>query len=157
MAAGTEQDPPELLTASQLAQILHVSPSTIGNWAKLEQNPLKSVTTVDGATRFTWNHLEEFRDANPRLPGLSRAAPPVTAHDQPSPALAAAAEVEEFKSMLRYLRNAAHSNLQAAVEAARLAEETARSHRVQLEHIAQTLAALDAALTGVTAPSTPND
>jgi hypothetical protein len=155
MATGAEQDLPELLTASQLAGVLGVSPSTIGNWTKRERNPLKTVTTVDGAIRFTWFHLEEFRKANPRLPGLSKTAPLTTGQDQAPPA--AAAELEELKSITRDLRNAAHASLQAALEAARLNEESARSHRAQLEHIAQTVAALDAALGTVTAPSTMND
>lgn len=157
MAAGAGHIPLELLTASQLAKALHVSQSTISNWTKLEPNPLRTVTTIDGATRFSWAQLEEFRAANPRLPGLRKAALLAAGQNWPPQAPATAAQVEEFKSMMRDLRNAAHSSLQAALEAARLAEETARSHRVQLEHFARTLDALDGTLTSITAPSTAND
>jgi len=100
--------------------------------------------------------LEEFREANPRLPGLNK-APLNTGHDQVPQALPVAAHAEELKAITRDLRNAANASLQAALEAARLAEESARSHRVQLEQIAQTVAALDAALGNLTAPSTMND
>ena len=156
MATRSGQDMPEMLTASQLARELHVSPSTVWNWTKLERNPLKTVITVDCAVRFNWMQLEEFREANPRLPGLSK-APLNTGHDQAPQALPAAAQAEELKAITRDLRNAANASLQAALEAARLAEESARSHRVQLEQIAQTVAALDAALGNLTAPSTMND
>jgi hypothetical protein len=155
MAARSGQDMPELLTAAQMARELHVSPSTIWNWTRLERNPLKTVTTADDAVRFSWMQLEEFREANPRLPGLNKVQ--VVTGYQPPQALPAAAQVEELKSIARDLRNAANASLQAALEAARLNEESARSHRVQLEQIAQTVAALDAALATFTAPSTMND
>ncbi len=65
--------------------------------------------------------------------------------------------MEEIKSIARDLRNAANEGIQAALEAARLAEETARSHRLQLERFAKMFAAYDSALGNITAPSTLND
>lgn len=65
--------------------------------------------------------------------------------------------MEEIKSVARDLRNAANEGIEAALEAARLAEETARSHRIQLENFARMFAAYDAALSNITASSTFHD
>jgi transcriptional regulator with XRE-family HTH domain len=158
MAADAGQSQPELLTAAELARALGVSASTIWNWTKREPNPLRTVTTTDGAIRFTWIQLNKFREAHPRLRGVSKADRYARSPDEPSPAQTAVApQAEELKSIARDLRNAAHASLQGALEAARLAEETARSHRLQLEHFAQMMDAYDAALTNITAPSTVND
>jgi hypothetical protein len=65
--------------------------------------------------------------------------------------------MEELKSIARDLRNAANESFQAALEAARLAEESARSHRLQVESFGRMMAAYEAALANITAPSTIND
>jgi transcriptional regulator with XRE-family HTH domain len=158
MATPAEHDPPALLTGAELARALGVSPSTVWNWTKRDSNPLKTVTTGDGEIRFTWIQLEEFRGANPGLRGLNRSGEHAGRQDQGSPvATAAGLQIDELKSVARDLRNAANASIQAALEAARLAEETARSHRVQLEHFAQLVTAYDAALSNITASSSIND
>jgi hypothetical protein len=158
MAADVGQDQPVLLTAPELAKALGVGPSTVWNWTKRDNNPLRTVTTADGKTRFTWVQLEEFRRANPGLRGLSRSQEHAGGQDQGTPvATAPGMQVDELKSIARDLRNAANASIQAALEAARLAEETARSHRVQLEHFAQLVTAYDAALSNITASSSVND
>jgi hypothetical protein len=100
------------------------------------------------------------------LPGVPRAVKRVQRALRPSteqdPAdrgrgIDLAAENEALRAVARDLRHAAHENLQAALKAARLAEEAARSHREQLEHLDRSLAAYDAALSQITAPTTLND
>ncbi|MGQ0774233.1 MAG: hypothetical protein ACT4NY_07440 [Pseudonocardiales bacterium] len=68
-----------------------------------------------------------------------------------------APEIEALRALARDLRNVAHQNFQVALTAARQAEETARSHREQLEQLAASMAAYDSALSQLTAPSTMND
>jgi hypothetical protein len=70
---------------------------------------------------------------------------------------ALSSEPESLRAAVRDLRAAAHAHLQAALTAVRLAEETARAHREQLEHMATAFTAYDDALTQVTAPVTLND
>jgi len=158
MAADAEQAQPTLLTAPEVARTFGVVPSTVWNWTRRQLNPLKTVLTADGHKRFTWIQLEEFRKANPGLRTVNKSLRPAHRQDQRPPAHAAAAlQVEELKSIARDLRNAANASVQTALEAARLAEETARSHRVQLENYAQLLTAYDAALSNITASSSIND
>jgi hypothetical protein len=146
------------MTASELAQTLGVAPSTVWNWTTREPNPLKTVLTADGHKRFTWIQLEEFRRANPGLRAVNRSVRHADRQHQASSATAAAGlQVEELKSIARDLRNATNESVQTALEAARLAEETARSHRVQLENFARLLASYDAALSNITASSSLND
>ncbi|MGH3939853.1 MAG: hypothetical protein ACRDTG_14735 [Pseudonocardiaceae bacterium] len=83
-------------------------------------------------------------------------------HTEPAPSHAAgnaesAPEIESLRALARDLRNVAHQNLQALLATARHAEETARSHREQLEQLAASMAAYDGALSQLTAPSTMND
>ncbi|SRR6266542_1657497 len=153
VAIDAEQEDSALLTAAELARAIGVSATTIKNWTELNNRPLKTVVTSDGAVRFTWSHLDEFCRTHPRLRGvmkIQRSAP--AAHN-----VAPTSQIEELKSLARDLRNAANSNLQAAIEAARQAEEAARAHRRQMEHLAASMAAYDAALTQLTAPSTIHD
>jgi len=158
MAGDAEQEQSEPLTASELANALGVSPSTIWNWAKRDHNPLETVTIADGNVRFTWIQLNAFRKANPHLRGVTRLGRRTSSQEQPPPVQAVAGpQMEEIKSIARDLRNAANEGIQAALEAARLAEETARSHRLQLERFAKMFAAYDSALGNITAPSTLND
>jgi predicted DNA-binding transcriptional regulator AlpA len=152
----------DLLTAAELARLTGVSASTFVNWTR--HNPaLATVTLHDGAVRFRRRDVLEFcSTASPRLRVTAKvqralrpptAAPPsrTTASTEPAP------EIEALRALARDLRNAAHQNLQAMLTAARLAEETARSHREQLEQLAASMAAYDAALSQLTAPSTMND
>jgi hypothetical protein len=66
-------------------------------------------------------------------------------------------DVEALRAIARDMRIAAQAHLRAALAATRLAEETARSQREQLEHLATAFAAYDDALSQVTAPGTLND
>lgn len=137
---------------------LGVSQSTVWNWTGRDHNPLETVTIADGITRFTWIQLNAFRKANPNLRGVNRLRRRASSQGQPPPVQAAATpQMEEIKSVARDLRNAANEGIQAALEAARLAEETARSHRIQLENFARMFAAYDTALSNITASSTPHD
>ncbi len=158
MAGDAEQEQLELLTASQLASALGVSPSTIWNWTRRDRNPLETVTIADGIVRFTWIQLDAFRKANPNLRGVNRLGRRTSSQRQPPLVQAAVTpQIEEIKSVARDLRNAANEGIQAALEAARLAEETARSHRIQLENFARMFAAYDTALSNITASSTLHD
>ncbi|MQA88067.1 MAG: hypothetical protein GEV03_26480 [Streptosporangiales bacterium] len=161
MAEAASPDDAELLTAAELAQRAGVAASTITNWTRLKRRPLQTVRTSDGAVRFTWSHLKEFCDANPRLRGVTKIRRRIAGQPLPRTAGSRPAtttpEFEDLKSLARDLRNAAHENLQAALAAARLAEETARSHREQIERLAAAMAAYDAALTQLTASSVPHD
>jgi hypothetical protein len=157
MAGDAEQDQLGLLTAPELANILGVSPSTVWNWSRRARNPLRTVTTVDGAIRFTWIHLDEFCRANPSLRAVTRFGRRANIGEPQTVQAAAAPQIEELKSIARDLRNAANENFQAALEAARLAEESARSHRLQVESFGRMMAAYEAALANITAPSTLND
>jgi transcriptional regulator with XRE-family HTH domain len=157
MTEDAGRDRLELMTASELARALGVAPSTVSNWTKRERNPLKTVLAADGTKLYTWTQLEEFRRSNPGLRGANRSVHPGR-QERALPSQAAdRPQVDELKSIARDLRNATNASVQAALEAARLAEETARSHRVQLEHFAQLMAAYDAALSNITASSSIND
>ncbi|MCA1673441.1 MAG: helix-turn-helix domain-containing protein [Actinobacteria bacterium] len=150
-----------LLTAADLARLTGVSASTFTNWTR--RNPaLVTVTLHGGVVRFRRRDVIEFCTANPRLRVTAKVqralrspttAPPsrTTARTETAP------EIESLRALARDLRNAAHQNLEAMLTAARLAEETARSHREQLEQLAASIAAYDAALSQLTAPSTMND
>lgn len=159
MVRDASHDQSELLTAAELARRLGVAQSTIWNWTKRKCNPLKTTQTADKTTCFTWIQLEEFCRANPGLRGVARYRQQAIHQGQLPTATTAIAglQVEDLRSMARDLRNAANESVQMALEAARLSEETARSHRVQLEHLAKVIAAYDTALSSITAPSTLND
>lgn len=157
MAGDAGQDQEVLLTAAELAGAVGVVPSTVWNWIRLGPNPLQTVTTIDGATRFTWMHFEDFRRSHPGLRTVARLGRRDGIAGPPAAQAAAAPQMEALKSIARDLRNAANENFQAALEAARLAEETARSHRLQVENFGRMMAAYDAALANITAPSTIND
>jgi len=147
----------DTLTASDLARAVGVSPNTIVNWTERHDQPLRTVATVDGAVRFTWTHLEDFCNAHPRLPGVRKIRRRAIRAKPESSGEPADTQIEELKSVVRDLRSVASAHLQAAVEAARQAEEVARSHRVQVEHLATAFAAYDDALSQITAPSTLHD
>ena len=157
MAGDAQQDTLGLLTASELARALGVSPSTVWNWTRRDQNPLKTVMTADGAIRFTWVHLDEFCRANPSLRAVSRLGRRASSREPLPVSAPVTPQMEELKSIARDLRNAANESFQAALEAARLAEESARSHRLQVESFGRMMAAYEAALANITAPSTIND
>lgn len=60
MAGDAEQEQMELLTASQLASAIGVSPSTVWNWTKRDRSPLETVTIADGFVRFTWKLIQNL-------------------------------------------------------------------------------------------------
>jgi hypothetical protein len=153
------QDTTALLSAAELARALGLSATTINNWTKLHSHPLQTVVTSDGHLRFTWSHLHEFCRAHPSLRGVAKIQqqPPHAEQIPLGQTTTPDSQIEGLKALARDLRNAASSNLQAALEAARRAEETAQSHRRELEHLATTMAAYDSALTSLTAPATMND
>ncbi len=150
-------DDEELLTASELARAAGVSASTIANWTSRADRPLQTVTTADGAIRYTWSQLQEFCSAHSKLQAARRIRRRALSGLQLKPEEASAVQLEELKSLTRDLRTAVHEVLQAAIEAARQNEEAARSHRLQLERFATAFAAYDAGLGQATAPSTLND
>jgi hypothetical protein len=155
-------DDEETLTASELARMVGLSTSTITNWTERSEQPLQTVATVDGAIRFTWSHLDDFCHAHPSLPGVRKIRRRAQHGKQEGPGEATTVlpeelQMEGLKSLVRDLRSAAHGYLQAALEGARQNEEAAISHRRQIEHFATAFAAMDAALTQLTAPSTIND
>lgn len=150
----------ELLTAAELSRRTGASATTFMNWTRY--NPvLLTVTIRDGAVRFTLRHVLAFCATNPHLRAtvrVQRALGQLSEPARQTPATTETrSEIEALKSLARDLRNAAHQNLQVALTGARLAEETARSHREQLEQLAVSMASYDAALTQLTAPSTLND
>lgn len=151
----------ELLTAADLARLTGASATTFTNWTHRDP-ALATVTTQDGAVRFIRRDVLAFCAAHPRLGatgkvqrGLRTTAGPaphrLRGNTDPAP------EIETLRAVARDLRNTAHQNLQAALTAARHAEETARAHREQLEQLATSMAAYDAALSQFTASSTMND
>jgi hypothetical protein len=160
VAEDASPDWTALLTAAELARHIGISATTIKNWTQREPRPLATVTASDGSVRFTWSHLNDFCNEHPGLRGVDKIRQRVVGKPPgPNPATEDPAKVEseDLKSIARDLRNAASSSIQIALEAARLAEETARSHRQQLEGLAQVIAAFDAALSQSTAPSTLHD
>jgi uncharacterized membrane protein YccC len=147
-----------LFSAAELARMVGVSDSTISNWTKLDRRPLQKVVTSDGYVRFTWSHLEEFCRAHPGLRGVAKMRQhPSRSEPPPDQVDGSSLQIEELKSSLRDMRNAADASLQAAIEASRQAEEAARSHRRQLEHLATMVKAYDSAFAQITAPKTIND
>jgi hypothetical protein len=120
-----------------------------------------SVRAPGGAARFSRHDVLEFCAANPHLRATAKVREALRSPTGPPPSRTAGtevtSEVEALKALARDLRNAAHQNLQAALTAARHAEETARSHREQMEQLTASMAAYDAALTQLTAPSAMND
>src|SRR5918992_3004057 len=105
MAHGASPDDAELLTAAELARRAGVVVSTIGNWRKLPDRPLKTVSISGGAFLFTWRDLEEFCRAHPNLPGVTKIrrritnqAPPLAGGNSPA---ATTPEVEDLKSLAR--------------------------------------------------------
>jgi hypothetical protein len=150
-----------LFTAPEIARRAGVSPETIRNWTK-RASPLETVRTPDGRTRHTWALLIEFCESNPGLQKAAGVLRRAKVRENPPPALqepstSTAAQLESLKSLARDLRTAAQTNLEAVRTAARLAEETARAHREQLDQLAMTFAAYDSALSQLTAPETMHD
>lgn len=150
----------ELLTAAELSRRTGASATTFMNWTRYTP-ALPTVTIRDGTVRFTPRHVLAFCAANPHLRATARVQRALRQSSEPAHQTPATAEtrfeVNALKSLARDLRNAAHQNLQVALTGARLAEETARSHREQLDQLAASMASYDAALTQLTAPSTLND
>lgn len=160
MAEDTQPDN-ELLSAAELKRLTGAAASTFTNWTHRDP-PLAAVTLRNGDIRFRRCDVLVFCAANLHLGATGKVQRALLVPTEPPPSSAAdntgtAPDVEALKALARDIRNAAHQNLQAALTAARHAEETARAHREQLEQLATSIAAYDAALSQLTAPRTMND
>lgn len=118
----------------------------------------------DGTKRFRREVLLAFCTENPGLRATKKVRSVLEhQHDDTADDTAVVGprggdiDIESLRSVARDMRTAAASTMQAALVAARQAEEVARRHREQLEKLAETLAAYDDALTGITAPGILND
>ncbi|MFD9891554.1 hypothetical protein ACFWY9_19635 [Amycolatopsis sp. NPDC059027] len=148
------------MTAAEVGRLAGVSPNTVRGWAR-RNPPLVATRLPNGQDGFLWSQLLEFCEVNAHLP----AARKILDREHARTRSAAAADglskstvdLETLRAIARDLRAAAHSNLQAALTAARHAEASAKAHREQLEHLATTLAAYDSALSTITAPATLHD
>jgi hypothetical protein len=151
----------EPLTAAELGRRAGVTQTTIKNWATKHSPPLATVPSPDHSRRFTQRDLLTFCETHPGLPAVRKVRQALRqAYKLPQRGPGdseTASDIEALKSLARNLRTAALQHLQAALTAARQAEETARSHREQLEQLAVSIASYDDALTLLTAPSTMND
>lgn len=147
------------LHAAELAKRAGLSATTIRNWTR-RQPALVSARTPDGKLRFSWADFISYCKANPGLRGAARVlrgSQAESAQGGPSTPLDPAVEAESLRAVARDLKTACQRTMDALVTAARLAEETARAHREQLEQLTTTMAAYDAALSQMTAPRTLND
>lgn len=146
----------EPLSLPALAREAQVSPSQLRNWTKWPVHPLAG-TPAGRSTTHTWAQLRTFVEEHPELPAARKVRRRMVAADRPEGQKGSAHDPETVRAVLSDLRAAASSNLRAAIAAARLAEQTAISHREQLEALASTVNAYDDLLTQLTAPGTLND
>jgi AcrR family transcriptional regulator len=147
----------EKLTVPELAEQAGVSPSTLRNWATKADPPLARVPGSGRSVLHTWAQLLAFCAVHTELRSAQRVLRRVRSRESVPPDGALPSDAETVRAMLRNLRAAAASNLDAALIATRHAEETARAHREQLEAFAGSLHAYDDLLTQLTAPITLHD
>ena len=152
MAFDADDETPRLF--ADMSRRAGVSRATLTNWTKREP-PLQ--TTVSGEHRtVSCRQLTAFCQAHPELSGVRKVLAGL------GDATAAATtgdrhELDVARSLARAARTAAAANLEALIEAARQAEQNARSHREQLERLREGLVAYEDAVGQFTVPTTLND
>jgi len=143
------------LSAAELAQIAGVATNTIRNWTKLPDQPLRGTRNTGRYPTYTIAQLRAFCAAHDDRSAArkvvrnlaARAASRATEGQQP----------EQVRAVVLNLRVAALAALDAALSAARQAEQTAVAHREQIEALAVTIRSYDDLLTQLTAPTTLHD
>jgi hypothetical protein len=152
MTAEPAEELPRLL--ADMGRLAGVSRTTLVNWTTAD--PPLEISRSGRLRRVSWRQLTTFCRSHPELPAARRVLDAARAQDRDA-AASDSHELDEVRSLARAARAAAAANHEALVVASRLAEETARAHREQLEHLRDSLAALDDALGQFTVPSTLND
>jgi hypothetical protein len=142
-----------LLTLSQLARETAVSESTLRNWVDVRPDGLSG---SDGL--YNWAQLREFCVTHrARFPGARAVLAELDAEAHPPAPRSDArknADARVMDALIRNLRAATASTLDAAITAAKQAEANARSHREQVESLAATVRAYDDLITQLTGPLT---
>lgn len=145
------------LSPGQLALEARVSESVLRTWAKRTDRPLERVPSTGRTVLHTWAQLRAFCEAHPDLPAARRIARLHASSLTSSDFEVGPTDPEQVRAVIRNLRAAANSNLNAALIAARHAERTAIANREQLEALAASIHGYDDLLTQLSAPITLHD
>ena len=137
-------------SARQIAEVAGISPTTIANWARRENDPLPANREAD-RTVFAWGDLVSFARAHRELPAARKFINRL--RERPEAGGVSnqfRADSETLRAIAQYARAAAAAASDAALETAELHLKTVRSLRT-------TIAALDSALTLALASDTLHD